>query len=431
VLAAVTLAIFLLVERRAAEPVLPLRLFASRTFTVCTLIGLIVGFALFGSVTYLPLFLQVVNGATPTGSGLQMLPMMAGMLLTSIASGQLISRSGRYRVFPIAGTAVIASAMFLLSRMNMHTSVVTASLFMLVLGLGLGMVMQVLVIAIQNAVDYPDLGVGTSAATLFRLIGGSVGTAAFGAIFAGLLQAHLARALPAGGTSARHANGLSPQMLAQLEPAVRQTYVDAFTASLSTVFLVATFIVLLGFALAWLLPDRTLRTTLAAKAGDVGTQAREIFPLPMSADSAARLEHMLALLASRDMKRRFLEHVVARAQLELSPAAAWLLTRLAGDPDLDVQTLARERSLDARRVEDALAELQERGMLLRQRADGRERRELTRTGCEALGRLADARRAQLTAALAEWHAKPELHPYLREFAHDLVPDAPRPGSGVP
>src|SRR5690606_34908321 len=156
-----------------------LRLFANRTFTLTVAVGLVVGIAMFGSVTYLPLFLQVVNGATPTGSGLQMVPMMGGMLFTSILSGQLISRWGRYRIFPILGTAVMALGLFLLSRMDAYTTVLAASIDMMVLGLGLGMVMQVLVIAVQNSVDYRDLGVATSGATLFRLIGGSLGTAAF------------------------------------------------------------------------------------------------------------------------------------------------------------------------------------------------------------------------------------------------------------
>jgi EmrB/QacA subfamily drug resistance transporter len=418
--AIIALILFVLVERRAAEPVLPLRLFANRTFTVCTAVGLIVGFALFGSVTYLPLFLQVVNGASPTGSGLQMLPLMGGMLVTSIVSGQLISRSGRYRIFPIVGTSVIATGMFLFSRMNAGTSVLEASAYMLVLGLGLGMVMQVLVIAIQNAVDHRDLGVATSGATMFRLIGGSVGTAVFGAVFAARLAAHLARVLTAGtpgGTP--HAGGLSPQLLARLEPGLRQLYVTAFSASLSTVFLLATGIALIGFGLAWLVPDRTLRDAIAAKAGDVGTETRDIFPLPTSDDSDARLEHLLALLATRDTKRRFLEQVVARAQLELSPAAAWLLTRLGTDPGLDPQALARERNIDAAHVAGALAELEQRGLALRDGA----RRELTPAGRDAFERLIGARRAHLTAALDEWRAEPELHGHLRRFAHDLVPDA--------
>src|SRR5690606_34132645 len=167
---------FVYVETRAPEPVLPLRLFRDRTFALTSGIGLIIGFAMFGSVTFIPLFLQVVNGATPTGSGLQMLPMMGGMLVTSIISGQLISRWGRYRIFPIVGTAVMSLGLFLLSRMDATTSVAGASLYMGVLGCGLGLVMQVLVIAVENAVDYADLGVATSGTTLFRLIGGALGT---------------------------------------------------------------------------------------------------------------------------------------------------------------------------------------------------------------------------------------------------------------
>ncbi|HEU4721495.1 MAG TPA: MDR family MFS transporter, partial [Gemmatimonadaceae bacterium] len=174
--AAVSLAAFVLVERRAAEPVLPLRLFANRAFTVTSLVALVVGFAMFGSVTYLPLFLQVVKGSTPTASGMEMLPMMGGMLVSSIVSGQVISRTGRYKLFPIAGTAVAALGMWLLSSLDASTSSGVAALHMLILGLGLGMVMQVLVLAVQNAVDYRDLGVATSGATLFRSIGGALGT---------------------------------------------------------------------------------------------------------------------------------------------------------------------------------------------------------------------------------------------------------------
>jgi len=182
---------FILVEQRAAEPVLPLTLFRNRVFAFTSAIGFVVGFALFGVVTYLPLFLQVVNGASPTISGLRLTPLMLGVLLTSITSGLLITRWGRYKIFPIIGTALMVVGMLLLSRMNEQTSVVLSSVYMLVLGLGLGLVMQVLVIAVQNAVDYRNLGAATSGATFFRSIGGSFGTAVFGAIFSNLLVAHI------------------------------------------------------------------------------------------------------------------------------------------------------------------------------------------------------------------------------------------------
>jgi predicted MFS family arabinose efflux permease len=144
---------FIWVEARAAEPVLPLRLFANPAFSVAALVALVVGFAMFGSVTYLPVFLQVVKGVSPTASGLEMLPMMGGMLTTSIIAGQIISRRGRYKLFPIIGTAVMSVGLFLISRVETDTSLPVVLLMMLVLGLGLGLVMQVLVIAVQNAVD--------------------------------------------------------------------------------------------------------------------------------------------------------------------------------------------------------------------------------------------------------------------------------------
>src|SRR3954466_579889 len=188
------LGLFALVERRAAEPILPLELFRNPVFRVTVAVGFVVGFALFGAVTYLPLYLQTVRGHTPTVSGLLMTPMMGGVLIASITSGQLISRRGRYKVFPVVGTAVMGVGMLLLSRLAVDTPAIVSGAFMLVLGLGLGMTMQVLVLAAQNAVDYEHLGVATSGATLFRQIGGSIGVAIFGAIFAN----RLAAALPAG-----------------------------------------------------------------------------------------------------------------------------------------------------------------------------------------------------------------------------------------
>ncbi|MBA3657605.1 MAG: MFS transporter, partial [Gemmatimonadaceae bacterium] len=268
--------LFLFVEKRAVEPVLPLPLFRNRTFTIAVLVGLVVGFALFGSVTYLPLYLQIVKGASPTNSGLQMIPMMGGMLITSIISGQFISRTGYYRKLPIIGTAVMATGLFFFSRMGASTSLAQTMATMLVTGLGLGMVMQVLVIAVQNAVDHKDLGVATSAATLFRLMGGSVGTAALGALFSSRLSANLRAFLPASaeGTS-QSVNSISPQMLNAMSPAMRAGYAHAFTNSLETVFLTATGIALFGFALSWLMPNRKLRDTFAMEAGKVGREVGE------------------------------------------------------------------------------------------------------------------------------------------------------------
>jgi EmrB/QacA subfamily drug resistance transporter len=194
----VLLAAFVLVEARAAEPILPLDLFRNRVFAVTSAVGFIVGLALFGAITYLPLYLQDVKGHSPTTSGLLITPMMAGLLITSIGSGQLISRFGRYRPFPIVGTAIMAVGLALLSRLRVDTPTLVTGAYMLVLGLGLGLVIQVLVLAAQNSVDYKDLGVASSGSTLFRQVGGSIGVAIFGAIFANRLAHDLAARLPAG-----------------------------------------------------------------------------------------------------------------------------------------------------------------------------------------------------------------------------------------
>ena len=183
---------FLWQESRAAEPILPLGLFRNHTFAVTSAVGFIVGFALFGAITYLPLYLQVTKGSSPTRSGLQLTPLMAGVLVTSIVSGQVISRIGRYRFFPIAGTAIMAVAMVLLAQLHAGTSTWVAAVFACVLGLGLGMVMQVLVLAVQNSVDPSMMGVATSGSTLFRQIGGSIGVALFGTIFANRVRVELA-----------------------------------------------------------------------------------------------------------------------------------------------------------------------------------------------------------------------------------------------
>jgi EmrB/QacA subfamily drug resistance transporter len=265
-LGVILLAGFVLVERRAAEPILPLHLFANRVFSASSAIGFIVGFALFGAITYLPTYLQVVRGASPTGSGLELLPLMAGLLVTSIGSGVLISRWGRYKIFPILGTAVMAIGLYLFSLLGVATSTLTISIFMVVLGLGLGCVMQVLVIAVQNAVPHSELGVATSGATFFRSIGGSFGTAIFGAIFANVLTGNLARylagmRLPPGFNGAA---GASPAALAKLPPAVHLGYIQAVTASLHPVFLWAVPFAVLAFAITWLLKEVPLRKTVRA-----------------------------------------------------------------------------------------------------------------------------------------------------------------------
>ena len=281
---------FLLVERRAAEPVLPLHLFRNRAFSITSVIALVIGFAMFGSVTYLPVYLQVVKSASPTVSGLQMVPMMAGMLISSIVSGQLITRTGRYRIFPILGTTVMTIALAMLGRITLDTSVNALLGMMLVLGLGMGLVMQVLVIAVQNAVDYRDLGVATSGNTLFRSIGGSVGTAALGAIFAARIAAELAGNNGGGNGSSGQAAELNLHVIAQLPAAERAIYALAFTNATRAIFLVATVVAMIGFAFSWLLPEHPLRKTVAATSGDIGQELGGAMAMPAGPDAHEELE---------------------------------------------------------------------------------------------------------------------------------------------
>jgi EmrB/QacA subfamily drug resistance transporter len=257
VLSIIFLPLFLLVESRAAEPILPLSLFRNHTFSVTSGVGFIVGFALFGAITYLPLYLQVAKGSSPTRSGLQLTPLMAGVLITSIVSGQVISRVGRYRAFPIIGTAVMAVSMFLLSRIEAGTSTWVAAVDAAVLGLGLGMVMQVLILAVQNSVDHSVLGVATSGSTMFRQIGGSIGVALFGTIFANRLHVELAARLPKG---THIPNVINPAGIRHLPAEQHQAFAAAVATALHPVFLVAGVVSLLAFALAWLLREVPLRT---------------------------------------------------------------------------------------------------------------------------------------------------------------------------
>jgi EmrB/QacA subfamily drug resistance transporter len=283
---------FVAVERRAAEPVLPLRLFRLRVFNVASAIGFIVGFALFGGITYLPLFLQLVTGASATSSGLLLLPLMAGVLSSSIGSGQVISRTGRYRVFPIAGTALMSAGFLLLSRIGASTPQGIVSADMVVLGLGVGMVMQVLVVAVQSSVGRGDLGVTTSSATFFRSVGGSVGVAAFGAVFSNRLTADLRHNLGAQALAALP-KGLSanPAVIHALPAAVRSGYVNAFADALATVFLVGLPIAVVAFLLSLALPEVPLRghADAARAAGEVGVG------LGMPSAQASLVERFLTL----------------------------------------------------------------------------------------------------------------------------------------
>jgi EmrB/QacA subfamily drug resistance transporter len=262
----ILLAIFIAVERRATEPIVPLHLFHNKVFRVAFSTGALVGFSMFGALTFLPLFLQIVHGASPTSSGLQLIPIMIFLLITAIFSGRRISATGTYRRFPIVGTAMIATALFLLSHIGVSTPFWETAVYMAVLGAGLGLTMQVLLIAAQNSVGYSELGVATSLATFSRSIGGSIGVAVFGTIFNSRLGIDLAKHVPAAALVKLHGASVTanPAAVKHLPAPIRHGLQVAFSESLHVVFLAAVPFAFLAFLLALLLREVPLRTSMGA-----------------------------------------------------------------------------------------------------------------------------------------------------------------------
>jgi EmrB/QacA subfamily drug resistance transporter len=415
---------FVAVERRATEPVIPLHLFANRVFAAASAIGFVVGFAMFGAITFLPLFLQIVKGVNPTVSGLRLLPLLGGLIVTSAGSGQLISRYGRYKVFPIVGTALMTVGLFLLSRLGPSTSTALTSVYMFVFGVGLGCVMQVLVIAVQNAVDYKDLGAATSGATFFRSMGGSFGTAIFGAIFANLLTGNLSHYLkgvtvPAGLSGA----SISPASLSKLPPQVQAGYVNAYAHSLQTVFLVAVPVAGVAFLLTWLLPELQLRKTTEA------THSGHVFALPTDRSSLMEMERALTVLARKENRPELFRRIAARAHVDLEPVLCWLLLCIDRHPERSVAELACPPAIGVGRAEQLVARLAGQGLVvLDGDGDGGARDGslpvLTPAGRDAVAKLIEARRQGLAELLDGWSPEDhdELVALLRRLGREMLDD---------
>jgi EmrB/QacA subfamily drug resistance transporter len=267
---------FVFRERRAPEPIIPLRLFSNSVFTVCNVAGFIMGTAMFGVIVFLPLYLQLVKGVSPTVSGLLLLPVMGGLLVSSILSGRAISAIGRYRMFAVVGTATAAVGILALTTLGVDTNQAVMSLELLVLGVGIGMSMPVLTIAVQNGVSWRDMGTATASVNFFRSLGGSIGTAAFGAVLVDRLSANLARDVPAG-VLAHLPGGKtitgSPASVHKLAPAVQAPVLHAFTQSLDTVFICAVPLMALAFILSLFLKDVRLRDSVGDDGHAVQTSA--------------------------------------------------------------------------------------------------------------------------------------------------------------
>ncbi|WP_344686971.1 MDR family MFS transporter [Blastococcus jejuensis] len=286
--AAVMLALAVWQERRAREPIMPPHLFANHTFVITSLAGFVVGVAMFGAIIFLPQYLQIVKGESPTASGLLTLPLMVGLLAASIGSGRAITATGRYKIFPVIGLLIAAVGLGLMSRLSVDTSLVVAGLYMLVTGVGIGLVMQVLVLAAQNAVEQKDLGVATSGATFFRSLGGALGVAVFGA----LLTHRLADTIPsrlaeAGVPAERLAGGTptlgSPEQIAALPEPVHTAVITGFADALQTTFLAAVPFALLGFLVLLFLRETPLRRH--AQEHTTGENLAEAFETAVDPDS--------------------------------------------------------------------------------------------------------------------------------------------------
>jgi EmrB/QacA subfamily drug resistance transporter len=412
-LGVLALAGFLYVETIVPDPLLPLSLFRNRAFAIASSIGFIVGMALFGSIALLPVYLQVVKGLDPTRAGLHLTPMMLGVFVSSIVSGQIISRIGRYRMFPICGTALMTIALFLLSRLEVATPALTASGYMLLLGLGLGMVMQILVMAVQNAVSYELLGVATSGTTLFRSIGGAVGAALFGGIFAFALEANIAQAMPNVPFTLK-----GPAAIAALTEPLRSTYLALFVDALHPVFKTAALLAFISFLLSLAIEEVPLRASIAPQ--PIG----DAFEAPRDATSLEELERIVTRMTARENRWQVYTRTATRMGIPLEPDQLWLLARIG---EMNGRTTKAELEQRLRvgeaQGERLLAQLVAAGMLIGA-SDGDF--DLSEKGRGDYHRLLQRREQDLKEMLAGWepNERAEVRAMMRELANSFASTPP-------
>ncbi|NNH74604.1 MFS transporter [Nocardia uniformis] len=319
--AAVALAAFVVAEFRAEEPMLPMHLFRSNVFTICSILSFIVGFAMLGAMTFLPAFLQYAMGVTATASGLRTLPLVIGLFATSIFSGIVVGRTGRYKIFPIVGTGVMAVGLYLMSTMDEHTGFWEMSTYMMILGLGIGLTMQVLTIAVQNTVPYSDLGTATSGVTFFRTIGSAFGTTIFGTLYTNQLTPNLASALEEAQV-VPPAVAQSPEALWRLPYTEIAPIVHAYAESIGYVFRWVVPVAIIGFLVAWLLKQVPLRDSVRAETSDVGGG----FSVPDSPDRLVQLENAIGRVIRKLRDRAVPDpDILITAGSTLTRGEAWAL----------------------------------------------------------------------------------------------------------
>jgi EmrB/QacA subfamily drug resistance transporter len=349
------LGVFVLVELRAAEPILPMRLFRSKVFADCCALSFIVGFTMLGAMTFLPTFFQYVEGVTATQSGFRMLPMVLGLLITATTSGNIVSKTGRYKVFPVAGGLIMAFGLFLLSTMDPSTSSWVSALYLFIFGMGIGLSMQVLTIIVQSSVPYSELGVATSGVTFFRTMGSAFGAAIFGSLYGNFLGDRLPAAI-AQSPGVTPADLATPSALHALDDSVIAPIVNAYSESLTQVFLYAVPVALVAFVLALLLPQVKLGSSLAPSASDLGGG----FGAPESLSNDEVLGRKIAnLLYGR--RRDVVLDVLGDETDGMDAARIWALVQVHGltvaDRKADVTQIAHARALPAAILEPVFADL--------------------------------------------------------------------------
>jgi EmrB/QacA subfamily drug resistance transporter len=410
---------FLLAERRAVEPVIPLPLFANKVFAAASAIGFVVGFAMFGALTFLPLFFQDVKGISAIQSGVRLFPLMGGLLVASIGSGLLVSKSGRYKVFPVVGTALMTVGLYLMSLIGVSTGAWTMAAYMAVFGLGLGLILQVLTVAVQNAVPYEELGTATSGVTFFRMIGGSFGAAVFGAIFANLVLTnvlhalHLTKAPPGFNLGADN-----PAAIHNLPSGVQAGVIQGIAHTVQTMFLIGVPIAFVAFLLSWTLPEIALRKSIRT------SEPAENLGIPAPRSSLDEVKRQLERAARRENRGELYGMLSTRAGLDLQPRAVWLLYRLADRPDSTIEELGARLKVEPERLREGMDALVSAGMVDRSERDGAHTLVVTPVGHEAIEKLTIARRQSLTEVLEGWDPEdhPEVVDMVRKLAKALLAD---------
>jgi EmrB/QacA subfamily drug resistance transporter len=407
--------VHLFAERRADNPLIPLSLYRNKVFATASTMGFMVGLVMFGVFTFLPQFYQLVKGVSPTMSGIAILPAMGGLFAASITTGQLVSRRGRYKIFPVVGTFLITVGLILLSFVGIHTSWWQAAIAMAVFGIGLGLTMQILVLAVQNAVSFENLGTSTAASNFFRSIGGVFGVALFGAIFATLVPSTVGSLLhiPVGPLQLSH---LTPQAIDQMSPAVQLAVRQAITDSLHTIFRVGAPLAAIAFGLSLLLPEVKLREVVRA-----GSDNMDVIPSPEERSSLSEVQFSLERMVAREDRRDAYGTLAARAGLELSAQATWLLFRFHA---LSIGTragLAAHYKVAPEVFDASLGELVDAGYL---EIDDAGAISVTPEGDQAMGQLVEARRAAFERLLEGWDPRehPELEVLIQQLADKVMAD---------